>query len=95
MSRGSVGRSKLPASVKVETHLTIEDLIALGIAASRQTVYYWIRQRDFPTGILMGPGRRCWAISEIQAWLKTRPTKPAPNMGRPRKYPKEITTPAE
>jgi predicted DNA-binding transcriptional regulator AlpA len=89
MSRGSVGRSKLPLTAKLETHLTVEDLIGLGIAASRQTIYYWVRERDFPPGHLMGPKRRCWTVSEIDRWLKTRPTEPALGIGRPRKNPKE------
>lgn len=96
MSRGSVGRSKLPttATDKIETHLTVENLIALGIVASRQTAYYWICERGFPSGHLLGPGRRCWTVSEIQGWLKTRQTKKravSPNVGRPPKSRKHTT----
>jgi len=92
MSSKTPGRPSgraIPASCALETHLTIDDLIRLGVVGTRPTLYNWIKDGTFPPGRLLGPSRRAWSVTEVQDWLKKRPVKlktvSAKSPGRPRK----------
>ena len=48
------------------------DLVSAGIVRNRTTLYRWIQQQGFPSGILIGPNTRVWPREDVLAWLTDR-----------------------
>jgi CP4-57 regulatory protein AlpA len=74
--------------------LRFRDLQERGIVANWATLKARINRDGFPRGRMIGPNARAWTESEIDAWLRSRPTAgPEPRgaakarRGRPRKVP--------
>jgi predicted DNA-binding transcriptional regulator AlpA len=57
--------------------LRFADLKARNIVRNWPTLRRWIDHENFPPGIRLGPNSRGWDEAEIEAWLKSRPTKGA------------------
>ena len=57
-------------------YLRFEDLRQRGIVGNRVTLGNWIRDHDFPAGLLAGPNSRLWPEDEVEQWLASRPTAP-------------------
>ena len=53
-------------------YLRFDDLRDRRIINNRTTLYRWIKERDFPRGILLGPNTRAWPEDEVDAWLAAR-----------------------
>jgi predicted DNA-binding transcriptional regulator AlpA len=49
------------------------DLKRLGIISNWQTLSRWVAAGDFPPGVYLGPNVRAWPVSEIEAWIESRP----------------------
>ena len=43
------------------------------VGVSNPTLWRWIRDGNFPSQIIMSPGRVGWIASEVQAWIESRP----------------------
>jgi predicted DNA-binding transcriptional regulator AlpA len=56
-----------------ERYISFPDLVQKGIVRSRMTLWRLIQDQDFPAGFMISPGRRAWAESEVDAWVKSRP----------------------
>jgi predicted DNA-binding transcriptional regulator AlpA len=57
------------------THLVrFHDLKARGIVRNRVTLQAWIRKQRFPPGRWLGPNTKAWTETEIDEWLRSRPT---------------------
>jgi Prophage CP4-57 regulatory protein (AlpA) len=54
-------------------YLRFADLRARGICNNRQTLSRWVREQNFPPGVLLGGNTRAWREDEIEAWLTSRP----------------------
>ena len=50
-------------------YLRYPDLVERQIVNNRTTLQRWIRNYDFPTGILLGPNSRA---DQVEAWLEAR-----------------------
>jgi predicted DNA-binding transcriptional regulator AlpA len=57
----------------METWLSFDDLKGRGIVKTRMTLSRWIRTQGFPPGKLIGPNSRRYPLSEVVAWLESRP----------------------
>ena len=53
-------------------YLRYADLVERQIVNNRTTLQRWIRNYDFPTGILLGPNSRAWPADQVEAWLAAR-----------------------
>lgn len=49
------------------------DLVAANIVRNWPQLLRLIESEGFPPGIRLSPNARAWAISEVQAWLASRP----------------------
>ena len=58
-----------------EIFLRFRDLKARGIVNNWPTLKRWVADLGFPSGRYLGPGTRVWLESEVEDWLKSRPTK--------------------
>jgi predicted DNA-binding transcriptional regulator AlpA len=59
--------------------LGFKDLQSRGIIRSWPMLRRRIENDGFPVGRMLGPNQRAWTEAEVEAWLKSRPTKgPAP-----------------
>jgi predicted DNA-binding transcriptional regulator AlpA len=56
-----------------ERYISFPDLVAKGIVRSRMTLWRMVKDQAFPPGFMISPGRRAWAESEIDAWVRSRP----------------------
>jgi hypothetical protein len=70
-------------SIDIEEYLSDADLQRRGTVKSVQHRRKLQKEHNFPAGILIGRSRR-FALSEIQGWLRSRPTAPVPFAGRRR-----------
>ena len=52
--------------------LRFADLKARNIVRNRTTLSRWIRNIDFPPGIMLGTNSRAWSEQEIAAWEAKR-----------------------
>jgi predicted DNA-binding transcriptional regulator AlpA len=50
------------------------DLVAAGIVQNRTTLLRLIDDENFPPGVMIGPNTRAWPLSELEAWLASRPS---------------------
>lgn len=55
--------------------LRFRDLKARNIVRNFVTLGRWIEREGFPPGRLLGPNSRVWTEDEIEAWIKSRPSK--------------------
>lgn len=65
--------------------LRFRDLKDRGIVKNRATLKNWQKTQGFPLGQLTGPNTRTWDNeTEIDPWLRSRPTakKPTPSRSR-------------
>jgi excisionase family DNA binding protein len=46
--------------------------IAERIGVSRQTIWRWVSQGDFPPPVKLGPSVTRWKTSAVDAWLAER-----------------------
>ena len=51
------------------TFLRFNDLCERRIVRNRTTLYRWIKERGFPSGILLGENTRAWPEEDVEAWL--------------------------
>jgi hypothetical protein len=58
------------------------DLKEAGIVRDRATLRRWMRDQGFPAPKLMGPNSLAWVMPEVEAWIRERPTGPAPQPSR-------------
>ena len=79
--------------------LRFKDLQARGIINNWPMLKRRIERDNFPCGVMVGPNQRAWIESEVDAWIKSRPTVgPAPKgvaktrKGNPRKGDSTATT---
>lgn len=49
------------------------DLVEMGIVASRMTLWRLIREHGFPEGILITPNARAWDLADVNLWISSRP----------------------
>ena len=42
------------------------------LGVSKSTIYKWMKDGDFPRGILLGPNCRGWLSEDITNWLSER-----------------------
>jgi len=49
-------------------YYTMRDLTDL-LKVHRNTIWTWIREKDFPKGMALGGAGRRWTTSEVSAWL--------------------------
>ncbi|WP_274701502.1 helix-turn-helix transcriptional regulator [Vibrio aestuarianus] len=42
------------------------------LGVSKSTIYNWIKQGEFPPGLLIGPKSRGWLSQDIEHWLIER-----------------------
>jgi CP4-57 regulatory protein AlpA len=54
--------------------LRFADLKARGICHNWQTLSRWIREQNFPRGVMLGPNTRAWSEAEVNDWIAARPT---------------------
>ena len=52
--------------------LTVDEVMET-LSVSRSTVYRFIRDRDFPPPVKIGPGCNRWPEAEIDAWVLKQP----------------------
>ena len=52
--------------------LRFADLKARNIVRNRVTLSRWIKNIDFPPGIMIGPNTRVWSEKEIAEWEAKR-----------------------
>lgn len=52
--------------------LRFSDLKDRRIVNNRMTLSRWIRQRDFPAPIQLGPNSVAWREEDVETWLTTR-----------------------
>ena len=57
------------------TLLRFRDLKDRGIVRNHPTLMRWITKQGFPPGRWLGPNSRVWTEDEMEAWLRSRPTK--------------------
>jgi predicted DNA-binding transcriptional regulator AlpA len=50
------------------------DLKKLGIVSNWQTLTRWVAAGTFPAGVMLGANIRAWPVSEIEAWIASRPS---------------------
>ena len=55
--------------------LRFKDLRDRGIVTNRVTLARWIKEQEFPRGILLGPNSRAYAEDQVDEWLETRAAK--------------------
>ena len=55
-----------------KTLLRRQDLKDLGIPYSRMSLYRLVAAGKFPKPLQIGPNRRAWLASDIDAWLAER-----------------------
>ncbi len=64
------------------TYLRFDDLRERRIVNNRTTLYRWIKERGFPSGILLGPNTRVWPEEEVEGWIakqrRLSDTEPVP-----------------
>ena len=48
------------------------DQVAERFAVSRDSIYRWKRNGDFPKAVKLGPGTTRWRLSDLEDWEKTR-----------------------
>ncbi len=53
-------------------YLRYADLVERQIVNNRTTLSRWIRDYDFPAGVLLGPNSRAWPADKVEAWLEFR-----------------------
>ena len=58
----------------LEQHCRLKDLQESGIAESYNQAKNLEENEGFPRGKLLGPNTRVWSVSEVNEWLKNRPT---------------------
>lgn len=76
MNQQERDRTKLFAEIKdtlvYERMLPRADVLRVVGIKSPSTVYELMREHGFPKPYIMSPGRKCWAATEVQAWLQRR-----------------------
>lgn len=50
--------------------LRYRDLVQRGLVNNRTTLGRWIRKRDFPPPLRLGPNTLAWEEGEVEAWLQ-------------------------
>lgn len=50
------------------------DLVAAGLVNNRTTLLRLIDKQGFPPGVMIGDNTRVWRVSDIEAWIASRPT---------------------
>ena len=53
--------------------LRFDDLRALGVVRTWQSLNKWIDERGFPPGRMIGRFRT-WTVAELMDWIETQPT---------------------
>jgi predicted DNA-binding transcriptional regulator AlpA len=54
--------------------LSFKDLQARGIVRSWPMLKRRVERDGFPPGIMVGPNTRAWIETEVDTWIKSRPT---------------------
>ena len=49
------------------------DQVMETLSVSRTTIYRFIRERNFPPPIKLGPGCNRWPASEVEDWVRKQP----------------------
>ena len=47
--------------------------VALKTGLSRASIYRYVARNLFPSPRRIGPGRVAWLVSEVRAWMQSRP----------------------
>jgi predicted DNA-binding transcriptional regulator AlpA len=63
-----------PALPMLPVYVRYPDLRRAGIVTSWVGLRRLIVNEKFPTGAMLAPKTRAWLLSEVRAWLDTRPT---------------------
>jgi hypothetical protein len=71
------GKKKLQRLAEL---VAFADLRERGIACNWATLRRMIDRDGFPSGIQLGPNRRAWFLSDVQAWLASRPAYVGPKL---------------
>ncbi|UPQ87068.1 helix-turn-helix transcriptional regulator [Vibrio sinaloensis] len=50
--------------------LRLNELTEL-LGVSKSTIYKWINEGHFPSGVLLGPNTRGWLKSEVLSWIES------------------------
>lgn len=66
-------RTDTVTSPVLPTYVRFPDLVQARIVANWIGLRRLIINQGFPTGTMLGPKTRAWLLSEVQAWLDTRP----------------------
>ena len=53
-------------------YLRYAELVERQIVNNRTTLQRWIRDYNFPAGLLLGPNSRAWPADLVDAWLEAR-----------------------
>lgn len=48
------------------------DQVAERFSVSKDSIYRWKRNGDFPKAVKLGPGTTRWRLSDLEDWEKTR-----------------------
>jgi predicted DNA-binding transcriptional regulator AlpA len=51
---------------------TYADLLRMGLANDRSTIWRWVKAGQFPEPIKLSPNRTVFRRSEVDAWLAAR-----------------------
>jgi predicted DNA-binding transcriptional regulator AlpA len=74
LNNTSSRRNKLHDEAKnmAVKYLRYRDLVERQIVNNRTTLQRWIRDYNFPAGLLLGPNSRAWPADQVEAWLAAR-----------------------
>jgi predicted DNA-binding transcriptional regulator AlpA len=76
--------AQVPTTSSAETFVSYEDLPNhIGTRYSRVHVRRLIQRGLFPTPALLSANRIAWRLSDLQAWIASRPLSPIPEPARP------------
>ena len=62
-----------PATLDADRHVDTGFILDNILPVSRVTFYYMRKRGDFPQGIRIAPNRIAWRLSDVRAWIASRP----------------------
>jgi predicted DNA-binding transcriptional regulator AlpA len=65
---------RMEARTEGDRIVRLRDVLRI-CSVSRSQVYRLMRAGTFPASLMLGQRARGWRLSDIQAWIQTRPTK--------------------